>query len=246
MCTLAFVTTWFAAFGQDSTAVTPAAEHAPETLTILTYVRTIRNTNGQVRIDGNIVPNVRLNDWLHLEMGFRTGIKQDKLGAYDGVKFELQTKSFFKIARIFARLSDKINTYPSPISSTSNYLLVVESKIPIAKNFFLLGAGGYVITRQENNTKRDLLVTAGSRTRNLTYKAGLRYSLNGKGVVEAIIGAYDVFNPYPLASPFLQATFDYDIGEKLTFYSYFRYQYNNSIDQSLNDFFTFGLRFHVL
>ena len=76
-------------------------------------------------------------------------------------------------------------------------------------------------------------------------KIGLRYALKDKGFLEASYGAYDVFNPYLLYSPFTQANFDYEINKRWAFYSYFRYQFYQSLDTPLNYFTAFGAKLKI-
>ena len=78
-----------------------------------------------------------------------------------------------------------------------------------------------------------------------TYKLSLRYDLNGKGYVEAVYGAYDVFNPYPVSAPFMQASFDHRLSDKCTLYSYFRYQFNQHPDTALNEFLGLGVKIRI-
>ena len=212
---------------------------------ILIYTRTITDANGNLRFDQNLVPNIKLTGFLRLEVGFRQGERSQKIGAYNHYKIELQTKYFFKTVRFIGRLSDNVVRYTSPIYSKSNYLFIAESKFPISTSFQLLASFGYVFSYQQDNLQEALPSLAGRVNNYPTYKIALRYLLNDKGFVEAVYGAYDVFNPYLLATPFTQLSFDHEINEKFTFYSYFRYQFNERIDAPLNDFLGLGVRLHL-
>jgi hypothetical protein len=214
-------------------------------LMLLIYSRIISDNNGNVRIDENFVPNIRLNKLLKLELGIRQGERPQRFDSYYHYKIELQTKSFWKMVRFIARLSDNVIKYPSPNYAKSNYLFIAESKFPLSKSFVALVAGGYVFTRQQNNTTDGLpSVNTGDRNDYPTFKLAIRYLLRDRGFVEAVYGAYDVFNPYLLTSPFLQTTFEYEITERTELYSYFRYQYNSSLAQPLNDFIGLGVKLH--
>ena len=120
-------------------------ETGEDRISLLAYVRVIRNDNGTFRIDENIVPNFRLNKLLRLELGLRQGETSGGVGAYNHYKVELQTKYFQKRLRLIVRMSDRIVRLPSPYSN-SNYLIVAESRFPVGKSFVLLAALGYVYT----------------------------------------------------------------------------------------------------
>jgi hypothetical protein len=217
----------------------------PDKITVLMYVRVIRDAVGNVRVDESIVPNFKLNKWLRLELGIRQGERPQQLGSYNHYKVELQTKTILKTVRLLARLSDNIIEYPSPEYVKSNYLFIAEGKHKISHSFTALFSYGYVFTYQQNNSSQAEPVTKGATNNYPTYKIGLRYALKEKGFLEAIYGAYDVFNPYLLSSPFTQATFDYGLGRRWTFYSYFRYQFYQSLDTPLNYFTAFGVKLKI-
>ncbi|GHN01960.1 hypothetical protein WSM22_34490 [Cytophagales bacterium WSM2-2] len=212
---------------------------------MLLYTRTISDSHGNVRLDQNIVPNFRLNPWLKLELGLRHGETTKLFDAYFHYKVELQTKFFWKKIRLIARLSDNVVKYTSPGYKKSNYLWIAESRVPLSKSFMLLAAGGYVFSYQHDNVFDGYpSVNSGTPNNYPTYKLTVRYTFNQKGYAEITYGAYDVFNPYLLTSPFTQAAFEYDFSEKYTLYSYFRYQYDHQIDAPLNDFLGLGVRIH--
>lgn len=230
----------------DSIKQTTASEELGDRLTLLIYNRTIRSTNGAYRMDQSIVPNIKLNNWLKVELGFRLGETVTQHHAYSHYKLELQSKRFWKTARIIARLSDNIVRYKLPVFTKSNYLLVAEGQHPFARSFTALFAYGYVLTWQQNNLLESTPIRKGKRDFYSTYKLGIRYSLKDKGTVEALWGAYDVFNPYLLSEPFTQLSFDYYFLKRVSLYSYYRYEFNKRIDVPLNTFYTVGLKFHLL
>jgi hypothetical protein len=225
---------------------TVSAERAKEEfpVNLLVYSRIIRNTDGSVRVDENIVPNFRINPWLRMEVGLRHGETSGKFNAYNHYKVELQTKSFFRTVRFVARLSDRIVRYTAPVYSNTNYLFIAESKYPVAHSLVALAAVGYVWTSQRNNSLEGLPASSGSKDHFPTYRFGVRYLLEKNGFVEADFGAYDVFNPYPLSSPFTQVAFDHRLSHLCTLYSYFRYQYDKHLNQPLNDFLGLGVIMH--
>jgi len=230
---------------QDKPATAPEDVHAPvEKLNLLFYTRMIRSADGQFRMDESLVSNFKLSPWLRLELGLRHGERSGKFLAYDGYKVELQTKSFFKIVRFVARMSDKISDYPAPSYAESNYLLIAEGKYPVSHAFTVMGALGTVWSTHRDNTTDGLPAMKGAGDPYLTYKAGLRYHLKDKGFLEATTGSYDVFNPYALDSPFVQLAFDHEISHRWTFYSYFRHQYDRHTGAALNDFLCLGVRLH--
>jgi hypothetical protein len=226
-------------YAQDSTAV----KKKEDKITLLVYVRVIHNPDGTYRVDENIVPNFKLNRLLRLEVGFRQGQTSGSLGSYNHYKVELQTRWFYSKFRFFTRLSDRIVRYPTPPYSNSNYMMVAESRFPLGRSFSILAAAGYVYTFQHNNTLEGLPITDGAADHFPTYKLALRYDLHGKGFVEAVYGAYDVFNPYPVTAPFTQASFDYHLSHHATLYSYFRYQFSKTLDVPLSEFMCVGVRF---
>jgi len=234
----------FRTWGQDGPATETKAVHVDEKLNLLFYTRMIRSADGQFRIDQSIVSNFKLSPWLRLELGVRHGERSGKFMAYDGYKVELQTKSFFKIVRLVARMSDKISDFPAPSYAESNYLLIAEGKYPVSHAFTVLGALGTVWSTHRNNTTDGLPAVKGVGDPYLTYKVGLRYHLKDKGFLEATTGSYDVFNPYALDSPFVQLAFDYEISHRWTFYSYFRHQYDRHSGDALNEFLCLGARLH--
>ncbi len=209
------------------------------------YVRIIRDAAGNVRVDENIVPNFKLNKWLRLELGIRQGERPQQFSSYNHYKVELQTKTILKTVRFLARLSDNIIQYPSPQYVKSNYLFIAEGRRKISNSLTALIAYGYVFTYQQNNINQADPITKGVANNYPTYKIGLRYALRDKRFVEASYGAYDVFNPYLLSSPFTQATFDYEISKRWTFYSYFRYQFYQSLGTPANYFTAFGVKLKI-
>jgi hypothetical protein len=215
-------------------------------INFLVYCRIISDSRGNVRVDENVVPNFKLNKWLRFEFGLRQGERSQKFDSYYHYKAEIQTKSFWKTVRFIARLSDNVIKYPSPDYSKSNYLIIAESKWQLSRDFLALVAGGYVFSYQKNNSiDATPLVNQGDKSNYPTFKVALRYLLNEKGYIEAVYGAYDVFNPYLLSSPFLQLSLEYEITEHCDLYSYYRYQYNNSIGAPLNDFLGIGVKLHL-
>lgn len=229
---------------QEKPAMEPVAVHGgEEKLNVLFYTRMIRSANGQFRLDQSVVSNFKLSPWLRLELGLRHGERSGEFLACDGYKVELQTKSFFKIVRFVARMSDKISDYPAPSYAESNYLLIAEGRYPVSRAFTVLGAVGSVWSTHRDNTTDGLPAVKGAGDPYLTYKVGLRYHLE-KGFLEATAGSYDVFNPYALDSPFVQLAFDYEISHRWTFYSYFRHQYDWNTGAALNEFLCLGARLH--
>ena len=202
--------------------------------------------SGNVRYDQNIVPNVKLNKWLRLELGFRQGERPQHFASYNHYKVELQTKYFSKRVRFLARLSDNIIQYPSPVFSKSNYLFIAEGKQSISPAFQLFLSYGYVFSYQRDAILDAWPSTSGTTTTNSTYKLALRYSINDKGFAELVYGAYDVFNAYLLSTPFTQVSFDHELSDRLSFYSYFRYQFNNKFDIPQNNFLGLGVRLFFL
>jgi hypothetical protein len=235
------------AFAQDADSLKSEEPKPKESdkITVLMYVRVIRDAAGNVRMDENIVPNFRLNKWLRLELGIRQGERPQQFGSYNHYKVELRTKSFFKTIKFLARLSDNIIEYPSPEYVKSNYLFIAEGKHKISGSFTALISYGYVFTYQQNNNSQVEPITQGVTNNYPTYKIGLRYALKEKGFIEATYGAYDVFNPYLPSSPFTQATLDYELSRRWAFYSYFRYQFYQSLNIPLNYFTAFGVKLKI-
>jgi predicted porin len=211
--------------------------------TLLLYMRTIQNANGQWRFDQSIVPNFRLIPWLRMELGIRHGERPDNFLSYNHYKVELQSKYFFKHVRVIARMSEKVQNAPTPTSAITNYLLIAESRFPLSKSFTLLAAGGYVWTRLRDNTTDGLPALSGIKDNYLTYKVGVRYKWD-RGGVDLLAGAYDIFNPYDLSNPFLQTSLDYEFSKRTSLYSYYRYQYHKTLDTPANNFVGLGVRLH--
>ena len=235
----------FQTWAQDKPATESGSVHAPEEkLNLLFYTRIIQSADGQFRIDQSLVSNFKLSPWLRLELGLRHGERSGKFMAYDGYKVELQTKSFFRIVRFVARMSDKISDYPTPSYAESNYLLIAEGKYPVSHAFTVLGALGTVWSTHRDNTTDGLPAVKGAGDPYLTYKVGVRYHLKDRGFLEATAGSYDVFNPYALDSPFVQLALDYEISHRWTFYSYFRHQYDWHTGAARNEFLCVGVRLH--
>lgn len=223
----------------------------PETdlspLRFLIYTRIIREANGNVRLDQSFVPNIKINKWLRIELGIRQGEQRtENLSSYYAYKAGLQTKAFFgNRVRFIARVSDDVVQYPKPFDSKTNYLFIAEGEQKISRSFSILFAYGYVGIFQQNQKVAFNPLIKGTMSSFPTYKTGLRYKLKDKGYVEALLGSYDLFNPYLLSQPFAQLTFDHEINRKWTFYSYYRYQYNQSLDAPLNNFLSFGVRYNL-
>ena len=210
----------------------------------LVYARVIRDASGNLRMDQNIVPTIRLNSWLSFEPGFRIG--ETKAGSYMHYKVELRTKPFWHTVRVLARMSDNIVAYGAPHYRRTNYLAVAESSWPMSRSFSVTAAVGGVYSRQVNNSVEGWpSLSRGTYNSYWIYKAGIRYHLSHNAATEIAVGSYDVFNPYLPSSPFLQASFDCHINRALAFYSYFRYQYNQQIGQPVNDFLGLGVRLNA-
>ncbi len=210
-------------------------------LTLSVYERVISDAKGNVRYDENIVSNLKLNQWLRGEAGFRWGHRPQKFDSYYHYKLELQTKSFWNTVRVFARLSNDINQ-SAPLYVRNYYLAVAEVRRPLSKSFSFLAAWGHVLATQRNNSLDGTPSFSGTRTNYIAYKIGVRYSLKQKGFVEAMCGNYDVFNPYVPANSFLQAHFEYKLSIRTSFTSNLRYQFDKSIDKPFSYFFIAGVR----
>lgn len=207
----------------------------------LLYARVIRDARGSIRVDENIVPTFKLNRWLYLEPGIRIG--ETNAGSYMHYKVELHTKLFWHMIRLMVRMSDNIIDYGAPHYRRTNYLAVAESSWPFSRSLSATAAIGGVYSRQVNNSLEGWpSLSNGAYSSYWIYKVGIRYHVSTKGSTEVAFGSYDVFNPYLPSSPFLQASFDYHVNHNLALYSYFRYQYNQHIDQPANDFLGLGVR----
>lgn len=213
-------------------------------VSLLIYNRTIIDDKGNVRTDQNIVPTIRLNHLLDLQLGFRIGERPQtqRFDSYDQYKVELRTHYLQNTVRFFARMSTGITKLPTPTSTKSNYMVVAEGKYPLSKKFTALGGLGYLYSFQKTDFTKGEPVASGTQTNHLLYKATLRYAFDPKGFVEAVYGLYDVFNPYQTNQPFSQIDLEYDLSERATLYGYVRYQDNDRFTQRLNVFQCIGVR----
>ncbi len=221
-----------------------------EVVSLLLYSRTIVDVHGNVRFDQNVVPTFRLNRTLKLQVGFRLGERPRNFDAYYHYKVELQTRQFWNTVRFLARMSTNVIENPGPDGGVpytrSNYLGVAEGRYPLSKKFLFVGGLGYVYTFQKDNNLDGLPVVDGVRKTHLIYKAALHYEFSERGFVGAAFGTYDVFNPYNLNEPFAQVDCEYDISERSTLYTYFRYQEAGHFNEPLNSFIGLGVRLHFL
>jgi hypothetical protein len=222
----------------------PEKKVRKDAMTLLAYIRVISDANGNVRIDQNIVPNFKITKWLRIEVGYRHGERPDNISAYDHYKVELQTKFFFDRVRFIGRMSDNIVRFGNPHFSRTNYLAITETKIPLSGKMEAIANFGYEFTYQKNNIYEAIPEVSGNSDDHAIYKFGLRYKIH-KGAIEGIFGTYDVFNPYLLTQPFYQISFDYELWERGTLYSYVRYQYDKSITIPFNNFLGLGVRFRL-
>lgn len=214
-------------------------------LILLVYIRGISSTNGSKRADENIVANIKFAKWLRFEPGIRFGERPQHLDSYYHYKLELQTKSFWKISRLIARISDNVVNFPSPSYRKTNEVFAIENRLPIGKRFLCLINGGYVFSAQQSKMPDVLPTTKGTISNYPVFKLALCYFYK-KGMLELAYGSYDVFNPYFYNSPFFQLTFDHELSKLCAFYSYFRYQYNNDVFNPANYFTCVGIRFHLV
>lgn len=228
---------------QESEESVAQASHKPgkDATTLLVYARTISDSKGNFRFDQNIVPNFKIAKWLRMEIGYRHGERSGNIGAYDHYKIEFQTKSFFDRTRLIARMSDNIVRLSSPDFSRTNYLVVAETKIPVSKKIEAIANIGYVFSFQKNNVYEAVPESSGDADSHGIYKFGVKYKIKN-GVLEAVFGSYDIFNPYQLSQPFCQLGFDCELWERGTMYSYYRYQYNQSFSTSFNNFLGLGVK----
>lgn len=228
----------------DSLQKEKAPSKRPEDkITLSLYERVIWDNQGNVRYDENIVSNFKINPWLRGEGGIRFGHRPDKFDSYFHYKLELQTKSFWQTIRFFIRLSNDA-TKSNPVYARSYYLAVAEVRRPISKSFSFLGAWGLVHATQRDNSSDVAPSFSGRQTDYLAYKVGLRYLLKEKGFMEAMVGNYDVFNPYMPSNSFLQMHFEHDLSKRVSFTSNLRYQFNTSFDKPLSYFIIAGVRLH--
>jgi len=211
-------------------------------ITLSLYERVIWDAQGNVRYDENIVSNFKLNPWLRGEGGIRFGHRPEKFDSYYHYKLELQTKSFWQTVRFFVRLSNDINK-SNPVYTRSYYLAVAEVRRPLLKSFSFLAALGQVLTTQRDNSSDATPSFSGTQTNYLAYKVGLRHTKE-KGFVEAMVGNYDVFNPYMPSNSFVQMHFERDLSKRVSFTSNLRYQFNTSLDKPLSYFIIAGVRIH--
>ena len=215
-----------------------------ESTTLLLYTRTIRDATGTIRFDLSAVPNFKVTKWLRVELGLRHGERAGDMSAYDHYKVEFQTASLFYHTRLVARMSDNVVRYGSPNFSRTNYLLIAETRIPISKKFEAFANAGYVISYLKNNIHEAIPELSGLEDDHLIYKLSLRYKLS-KGFVEGVLGTYDIFNPYSASQPFLQTSFEYELWEGGSLYSYLRYQFDQSVGTPFNNFLGLGIRFSL-
>ena len=218
------------------------AKRPEDKITLSLYERVIWDAQGNVRYDENIVSNFKLNSWLRGEGGIRFGHRPEKFDSYYHYKLELQTKSFWQTVRFFVRLSNDINR-SNPVYARSYYIAVAEARRPISKSFSFLAALGQVLATQRDNSTDGSPSFSGTQTNYMAYKVGLRHTRK-KGFTEAMVGNYDVFNPYMPSNSFLQMHFEQDLSKRVSFTSNLRYQFNTSLDKPLSYFIIAGVRLH--
>lgn len=217
----------------------------PDHITLTVYARVISNAGGHKRVDENIVGNFKLLSWLRLEAGFRQGERPHAPDSYYHYKLELQTKYFWNRVRFIAKLSDNIINLPSPSYRKTNALLAVEAKHAFSSSLQASGGVGYVSSAQQLGAPDFLPTSQGTQLNYPVFKLALKYRYSKRGLVEGSYGSYDVFNPYYYNSPFAQLLTEFEISHACTFYSYFRYQYNNYVFRPENYFLCAGLQFHL-
>jgi len=234
--------------GMDSSQAwsKPEVRRVPDKFSLLLYARVISDAHQNYRTDENVVANFKLNRLLRIEAGIRQGERPGRFDSYFHYKLEVQTKSFWKTVRVIARVSDNVIKYPAPVFSKSNFLMVAEARIPIAHRFSALVAGGYVYSFQRPDNQEASPSINGTMNSYPTYKLAIQYELIGKGHIGLVYGAYDVFNPYLIESPFVQVDSEFELSRRVGFYGYFRYQFDKSFLVPLNDFLGFGVRVHVI
>jgi hypothetical protein len=213
---------------------------------LLVYMRVISDAQGSVRADENIVSNFKILNWLKAELGIRQGERPKNFDSYYHYKIELQTKWFWKTARIITRISDNVINFPAPSYRKTNELFILETKYRLSESFQGIAAGGYVFSSQQYNELNASPIFQGNQVNYPTFKLAIRYLLKNKGFVEAVYGSYDVFNPYELNRPFIQIAGEYELSHACTLYSYLRYQYNYDVSRPYNYFLGAGLMFHFL
>ena len=239
---------WGEVFAQNlnDTAIVKKEQQKPDKVSLLTYIRVISDNKGNVRADQNIAPTFRLVNWLNLQVGLRYGEKPQNFNSYYHYKVELKSKWFWKTVRVLARMSDNVITAPPPTYRKTNKLIIAEAKYPISSHFLVSVGGGYVFSSQQNNVTDALPTNLGTQLNYPIFKLSVRYTLKNKGFLEATYGSYDVFNPYYYKTPFMQVSTEQELSPLCTFYSYFRYQYNNNVFTPVNYFFCAGIRFHLV
>jgi hypothetical protein len=228
------------------TAHTEKEQSKPGLVHLTTYMRIISSSNGSFRTDENVVTNFRLGNLLRVEAGIRFGQRPGHLDSYYHYKLELQTKLFWKVVRLVARISDNVINYPSPVYRKTNELFAIETKFPLSHSLQVLACGGFLFSSQQNSVTDALPTSSGTQSNYPVFKLSLRYLVKNKGFLEAVYGSYDVFNPYGINSPFAQIGGDCELTDKCSLMGYFRYQYNYNVFTPNNYFLGLGLVFHLV
>jgi len=218
----------------------------PDKFSFLTYVRVISDANKNVRTDQNFIGNLKLCKWLRLEAGFRKGERPSHSNSYYHYKVELQSNYFRNTIRAVVRISDNIINFPIPSYRKTNKLIAFEAKYMVSRFFQLRGGLGYLFSSRQDYVTDVKPTFKGVQSNYPIFKVALRYRTTKKGDLEIAYGSYDVFNPYYYSSPFFQLSYDRELSELCSLYSYFRYQYNNNVLVAGNYFFCLGIQFHLV
>jgi hypothetical protein len=212
-------------------------------LRVVFYMRLISDAKGNKRMDENVIGNFRTGRWMRVEAGFRQGERPQAFDSYYHYKLELQSIYFWKLLRLFARISDNVINVPSPSYRRTNKLFVLEGKYALYPALQINGGLGYLFSSQQDHVPDALPTFRGKQVNFPVFKVSLRYDL-GRAFAEFAYGSYDVFNPYPLEKPFVQVAGELEIGHACNLFSYFRYQYDRSVKVPDNYFLGLGLLFH--
>ncbi|MBS1651812.1 MAG: hypothetical protein JSU07_07375 [Bacteroidetes bacterium] len=201
----------------------------------------IKGENGTWRNDQNVVANFKTTRFLRTELGLRTGQRPEDINSYFQYKIEVQSIKFLNHFKVFARMSQNLQYFPSPQFYRTNYMVVLNSKWNLSKHIILSLAFGQLVNYKTENSLDMLPNSSGKFNYFPIYKASLAYKIK-KSLIECVYGNYDVFNPYRINQAFFQIDGDYEPNEVWTIFSYLRYQYNNSIENPLNAFFAIGIK----
>lgn len=178
-------------------------------------------------------------DWLKLQAGASEGLVSGRQAQW-GYKLEATTSRFLDYFAIAARIA-KMNTYLPGTSLENIFGLRATMAIPL-KPWTFLASSGVIVQIEGENSSPILPVFDGKSKAIPAISLGAKHeSEDEKQAWLLRLGNFDVFDVYPLRTPFVQLDYEQSVNEDIKLFTYGRYRMDGAIDKLYAFYFTLGV-----